>query len=158
MKDVVRASCTHQRVIYRPVGGNAEGWTPVWVCEQCCAEFVPESQVNMAFRAALSSPPPVAPEPALSQAEREQISREDAAATPEPPAESCEVRSWPSKTLHIDRRGQSWYPEWQAKCSCPGAVIVTGITQTDAKREATARCKRGQVQQIKDAIESTRGP
>jgi hypothetical protein len=50
--DAVRTSCTHIRVIYRPVGGNAEGWRPVWVCEQCCAEFVPESQVNMAFRAA----------------------------------------------------------------------------------------------------------
>ena len=48
----LRASCTHQRVIYRPVGGNAEGWRPVWVCEQCCAEFVPESQVRLAFRAA----------------------------------------------------------------------------------------------------------
>jgi hypothetical protein len=47
-----RAACTHQRVLYRPVGGNAEGWRPVWVCEQCCAEFVPEEQVNMAFRAA----------------------------------------------------------------------------------------------------------
>jgi hypothetical protein len=50
--DAFRASCTHIRVIYRPVGGNAEGWRPVWVCERCCAEFVPESQVNMAFRAA----------------------------------------------------------------------------------------------------------
>ena len=50
--DAFRASCTHIRVIYRPVGGNAEGWRPVWVCERCCAKFVPESQVNMAFRAA----------------------------------------------------------------------------------------------------------
>ena len=48
----LKTGCTHIRVIYRPVGGNAEGWRPVWVCEQCCAEFVPESQVNMAFRAA----------------------------------------------------------------------------------------------------------
>ena len=50
--EAFRASCTHIRVIFRPVGSNAEGWRPVWVCEQCCAEFVPESQVNMAFRAA----------------------------------------------------------------------------------------------------------
>jgi len=50
--DAFRASCTHIHVIYRPVGGNAEGWLPVWVCERCCAKFVPETQVNMAFRAA----------------------------------------------------------------------------------------------------------
>jgi hypothetical protein len=49
--EALRASCTHQRVFYRPVGGNAEGWKPVWVCERCCTEFVPESQVNMALRA-----------------------------------------------------------------------------------------------------------
>ena len=50
--EAFRASCVHQRVIYRPVGGNAGGWRPVWVCEHCCAEFVPESQVRLAVHAA----------------------------------------------------------------------------------------------------------
>lgn len=43
------ASCTHERVIYRPVGGHAMGWTPVWVCEMCCAEFVPRDELLAAL-------------------------------------------------------------------------------------------------------------
>jgi hypothetical protein len=44
--EALRASCTHQRVFYRPVGGNAEGWTPCWVCDVCRTEFVPEAHLR----------------------------------------------------------------------------------------------------------------
>lgn len=38
----LRASCTHQRVHYSPVGGDGEGWTPRWVCDDCRLEFTPK--------------------------------------------------------------------------------------------------------------------
>lgn len=32
--------CTHLNIVYRPVGGNAIGWTPRWICYDCGCEFV----------------------------------------------------------------------------------------------------------------------
>lgn len=42
----LKASCTHQRVVYRPTGGNSIGWTDRWVCDQCGKEFVPEAHLR----------------------------------------------------------------------------------------------------------------
>lgn len=42
----LKAACTHQRVISRPIGGNAMGWTDCWVCDQCSKEFVPEAHLR----------------------------------------------------------------------------------------------------------------
>lgn len=41
---VERGQCTHQTVVYRPVGGVAEGWLPRWVCAHCSKEFAPVGQ------------------------------------------------------------------------------------------------------------------
>ena len=40
------AGCTHQRVISRPVGGSAIGWTDCWVCDLCSKEFVPRENLD----------------------------------------------------------------------------------------------------------------
>lgn len=45
----LQAKCTHKHVICRPVGGNANGWTAVWVCEQCTLEFVPKIRMAEAW-------------------------------------------------------------------------------------------------------------
>ena len=42
----LKACCAHQRVVYRPTGGNAMGWTDRWVCDQCSKEFVPEAHLR----------------------------------------------------------------------------------------------------------------
>lgn len=35
-----KSQCSHKNVLYRPVGGNAEGWIPRWVCGACDQEFI----------------------------------------------------------------------------------------------------------------------
>jgi len=49
-KDELIAGCTHQRVIYQPIGGNAMGWTPRWVCDCCSMEFAPRDMLAQAVR------------------------------------------------------------------------------------------------------------
>ena len=66
----LRASCTHQRVIYRPVGGNAMGWTPVWVCERCSVEFVPRTEADLRGSQLLMVSSELAGDPKMDHADR----------------------------------------------------------------------------------------
>lgn len=41
-----KEQCTHAKVACMPMGGNANGWTPRWICYECGLEFEPVSKTT----------------------------------------------------------------------------------------------------------------